>query len=261
MSTPSSRTDPVGRVHQPGEQLGEGGLARAGLADHGHPAAGLDVLGDVTQHQRAAGVAERDVLERDVHRTARQRLPGRAGVVEVGRGLEDPDHTSPAGDRVLGVGEHLGAHLHRADEQGHQEREADHLAGRDVVGEAEPDADDEYAGVGQAGRDPAEAERERGQPLGLGGGHLVDARSPRRCAAGCAPRSRRCGRSRHRRRARRSPRASRRPSAGPRRTPPRAAAGSSATTGTAAGSRPTPGSSAATSRTASPRSPAAPDRC
>ena len=37
-STPSSRTAPVDRVHQPGEQLGEGGLARAGLADDRDPA-------------------------------------------------------------------------------------------------------------------------------------------------------------------------------------------------------------------------------
>ena len=39
-STPSSRTAPAVGVHQPGEQLGERGLARAGLADDRHPAAG-----------------------------------------------------------------------------------------------------------------------------------------------------------------------------------------------------------------------------
>ena len=68
-------TAPERGVHQPGEQLGEGGLARPGLADDGDPGAGLDVLGDVAQHQRPAGVAEGDVVEVDVHRPARQRLP------------------------------------------------------------------------------------------------------------------------------------------------------------------------------------------
>ena len=53
-----------GRVHQPGEQLGDRRLARAGLADDGDPGAGRDVEVDVAQHRRAAGVGEGDVAKR-----------------------------------------------------------------------------------------------------------------------------------------------------------------------------------------------------
>ena len=36
---------------------------------------------------------------------------------EAGGGVEDPDDPAPAGERVLGVGEDLGAELDRADEK------------------------------------------------------------------------------------------------------------------------------------------------
>ena len=51
----------LGRVHQPGQQLGEGGLARAGLADDGHPRPRGDREVDVVQDGLATGVGERDV--------------------------------------------------------------------------------------------------------------------------------------------------------------------------------------------------------
>ena len=164
---------PGAGVHQPGEQLGEGGLARSRLADDGDPGAGRDVLGDVAEHQRPVGVAEVHVAEVDVERPRRQVGAVRPGVVEVGRGVEDADHAAPAGDGVLGVGQHLGAHLYRTHEQRHQEREREHLAGGDQAVEPELDADHDHAGVGQARRDAAQRERERGQPLGAGAGLLV----------------------------------------------------------------------------------------
>src|SRR4028118_1701233 len=46
---------PGRRVHQPGEQLSEGRLARAGLADHGHPQPGAESDVDMTQHPRTGG--------------------------------------------------------------------------------------------------------------------------------------------------------------------------------------------------------------
>ena len=120
------------RVHQPGEQLGDRRLARAGLADDRDPAAGVDVEVDVLEHQRPARVGERHVVEADVDRAARQHLAVGARVDQVGRGLEDADDPAPAGDGVLGVGEDLGAHLHRADEQRHEEGEGQHGAGGHV---------------------------------------------------------------------------------------------------------------------------------
>ena len=125
------------------------------------------------QHRRAAGVGEADVVEGDLDRALGQPGARRPRVDHVGGGVQDADHAPPAGDGVLGVGEHLGAHLHRADEQRHQEREGEHLADGDLAVDAEQHAEDQHAGVGQAGRDATQGERERGQPLGAGAGLLV----------------------------------------------------------------------------------------
>jgi hypothetical protein len=109
----------LGRIHEPGEELGQRGLARAGLADDRDPGRG-EVEVDVVQHRPAAGVGEADSGEGDVERPGRERprrvLAGR--VDDVGRGVEDADDAAPAREGVLRVGEHLGAELDRADEQG-----------------------------------------------------------------------------------------------------------------------------------------------
>ena len=111
-------------------------------------------------------------VEAHVDRAARQRLAVGAGVDQVGRGLEDAEDATPAGDGVLRVGEDLGAHLDRADEQGDEEREGEHPSRGHVAGEAEQHADDDHAGVGQAGREAAEGERGDGVGLGVGVGVL-----------------------------------------------------------------------------------------
>ena len=56
---------PRGRVVEPGQQLDQGGLAGAVLADDGHDGAGGQVEGDVVEHEAVGpGVAERHVVER-----------------------------------------------------------------------------------------------------------------------------------------------------------------------------------------------------
>ena len=122
-STPSSRTRARGRVHQPGQQLGEGGLARPGLAHHRDPGArGSRSQVDVVQHRRAARVGERRP-RRTRSSTGRcgSGVPASPGSTTSAGVSRIADHPAPAGDRVLRVGEHLGADLHRTDEQRHQE--------------------------------------------------------------------------------------------------------------------------------------------
>ena len=117
-SIPSSSTAPCARVHQPGEQLGEGRLARAGLADDRDAGCPARCRG----RRRAAPAGRRGRRTSTPSNSTSigprgSTAPSGPGVDQVGRGVEDADHPAPAGDGVLGVGEDLGAHLHRADEQ------------------------------------------------------------------------------------------------------------------------------------------------
>ena len=112
------------------------------------------------------------MVEPDVDRATRQHLAVGTGVDQVGRRLEDAEDSPPARDGVLRLGEDLGAHLHRADEQRDQEREGQHATRGHVGGEAEQDADDDDARVGEAGRETAQRERRDGVGLGVGVGPL-----------------------------------------------------------------------------------------
>ena len=134
---PPQQHPPGGGVHEPGGQLGEGGLARSGLTHHRRMGAG----GDLQVHVRQGGgpgrlpcplarrrIPERHPLEGDPQRSGGQVHSAGARIGYVGGDVQHVEHPPPSGHRRLRFVDRLAEHLHRLDEQLHQEEERHHRA-------------------------------------------------------------------------------------------------------------------------------------
>ena len=179
----------AGHVVEPGHQLDDGGLARAGLPDQGHRLARRHH--QVHPGQRgalASRVAEAHVAELDPGAGP----PGRAGVRGFrGAGRRAEQRADPAQpDRGLLVAvEHLGQLLHRGEQHvdvqqvGHQcaggEQAAAHLARRDQQNQR----------AGRGGQRLHEREVHRDIALGPQPRPPVGVAQPGEARPGCAPRA------------------------------------------------------------------------
>jgi hypothetical protein len=149
-STPATRIAPAGRVGQADEQLGQGGLARPGGPDQGHPGAGGDGGRHLGQHRRAAVIGERHPVQLDVQSTGGQRAP-RDRVHDLHRGVEHVQDLLPAGHRLLSHVQYLGELGHRLQEDGDQEGEGDQGADGQAALGADGHPDKQH---GRGGQDP-----------------------------------------------------------------------------------------------------------
>ncbi len=94
------------RVGQPTQQLGQGGLARAGLADDRYGRSGRNLERDVVQHRLARQVRKGHVVHSDSEGALGQRQPG-GGLDDVDRLVQQAEDLAPTGQRCLGLVEHL----------------------------------------------------------------------------------------------------------------------------------------------------------
>ncbi len=144
-------------VVEAADQLGDGGLARAGLADEGHGLAGRDPQVDVVQHRPVGLVSEAHAAQLDLAMDRGQLVRvGRLGHLRLsGEQLAQLDDGGAA--LLVGVVElHQG--LHRREERGREQQEGGHLA------DADPPVDDHRPADGQQHRlgEDADGLRTRG---------------------------------------------------------------------------------------------------
>ena len=164
----------VARVHQPGQQLGEGGLARAGLPDDRDPGAGVDGAG----RRRGAPAARRG------RRTSRRRSGRRSARAAAPR-RPAPGSTRSAGVSRMPMTRRQLAMAFWASVRiwvpictgptNSETRNAKASTWPAVMSPAKPSQTPiiDHAGVGQAGREAAEGERDDGEALRAGVGLLV----------------------------------------------------------------------------------------
>ena len=149
---PPDQHPAVGGVEQPGDQLGERRLPRAGLAHHRHAGPGRDGDGDVLEHVVARGVAEPHRLEGDVERAFGQVRPvDRVGHLD--RGVEHLDDAAHPGRRRLRLVERLHQGLHRLDQQGHKEQHGEQGPGAEAPASTEDDPEADHPGGDGTGED------------------------------------------------------------------------------------------------------------
>ena len=128
----------VGDVVEAGDQVGDGGLAGAGLADQRHGLAGLDGEVDVLQHRLVGLVGEGDAAQLDAAVDPAHRR-GVGGVDDARLGVQQLQHLLAAGHRRLHGGVELAELLDRLEEAADVGQEGDDHADRDrvpAVGEA-----------------------------------------------------------------------------------------------------------------------------
>src|SRR5919205_505517 len=130
---PVDRHAPGGRVVQPGDEIAERRLARAGLPHHRHARAGRDREVDAVERRRPVRVvAERDVLE--AHVAAHRRRVEHDGVLpveDVDLEVEVLEDAVEEGQRALDVQADAEQRLQREEEPRLQGGEGDHGADRD----------------------------------------------------------------------------------------------------------------------------------
>ena len=90
--TPPTRDRALGGVGEAAQQLGEGGLARAGLAHDGDARPGRDVDVDVAQHGPAGAVGEADARGRAPRADRAGSARPSSGSTSVDRGVEQVEH-------------------------------------------------------------------------------------------------------------------------------------------------------------------------
>ena len=162
------------RVVEAGQQQGQGGLARAGRADHGDRLARLDAERKAAQHRLGRHVAEPDVVEAEAGRVRRE-LDRVRLVADGGPRVDDVEHPDDAGPRLLPDGDHHREHAHRAAHQSQVGREREECAQRDRALNGQPAAQREHADHAQRrdggqrgvvpGRQPDHAQPGREQVL------------------------------------------------------------------------------------------------
>ena len=137
---PADQHRAPGGVGQAGDQPGEGGLARAGLADHGHVGAAGHGHVDPVQHLGAGAVGEADIAELDGQRAGGEPAAG-VGLGQLHRHVEHLQDLPPAGQRGLGAVEDLAELGHRGEQQPDQEHEGHQLAHAHPHGPGPPHPD------------------------------------------------------------------------------------------------------------------------
>jgi hypothetical protein len=100
------------------------------------------------------------MLESHLDRSAREHHTVASGIGDVGDGVEDAEHSPPAGHRVLRLVEHLSADLDGTDEERDEEQERNQLAHSQITAHTQKDADDDHRRVGQTGDDLSKGERD-----------------------------------------------------------------------------------------------------
>ena len=132
------------RVVEAGQQQRQGGLARAGRADHGDRLARLDAEREAAQHRLGRHVAEPDVVEAEAGRVRRE-LDRVRLVADGGPRVDDVEHPDDAGPRLLPDGDHHRERAYRAGHQGQVGREREERAQRDRALNGQPAAQREHA--------------------------------------------------------------------------------------------------------------------
>ena len=163
---PSAVTAAAGRVVEPGDQLDQGGLARAGLADEGDGLSGRDAQVDAGEGLLARRRPYAKETSSNAISPRSESTSSGSSAVGGGGGLAQQLLDAAEGDGGLLVAvEDLGELLDGGEEQLDVEEVGDQGAGGQRAGVDPARADDQHGGRGDRGQELDEREVDGDQPL------------------------------------------------------------------------------------------------
>ena len=153
-------------VVEPRHERGERRLARAGGADQGDGAAGLDLEVDPRQHRPRRVVAEADPREHDAAGSRRQ-LPGARRVRHLLRLVDHLEEPLARGGRALRLADPHAEHAQRHHEHHQEEVEGEEAADREVALDDVVARGEQDAGLGEHRQEGEQRDVQRPLRVGL----------------------------------------------------------------------------------------------